>query len=83
MVHIYRPKTASLWAFFFEFSIKNQFPAQSFQTPRPLSRTLYPRPFYPCFRPLYPRFRPLYPRFRPSYPRTPAPSTPSVSDAFF
>ena len=42
MVYMYRPKTASLWAIFFEFSIKNQFPAQSFQTPCPL----YPRPLY-------------------------------------
>ena len=76
MVYMYRPKPASLRAIFFEFSIKNQFPAQSFQSPRPLSRPLYPRSPLPL--PQIPPPLPPIPPLLSPYPRplsTPSPSS--------
>ena len=72
---MYRPKTASLWAIFFEFSIKNQFPAQSFQTPRPLSRPSIPAPSTTASAPSTPDSAPSTPD---SAPLIPIPRPPPV-----
>ena len=87
MAYIHRPKTALLWVLFFEFSIKNQFPAQAYQTPRPYpapSIPAPPPPLPPLPHPL-PPLPPLYPASAPLIPVSMSPPlfTPSIKLCIF
>ena len=80
----YRPKTVSLWAIFYTFSIKKkQFPAPIFADslpPIPPPLSLLPAPSTPASAPSTPAPRPLYPAPAPLslYP-APCPSPRSLS----
>ena len=63
MVYMYWPKTASLWAFFFEFSIKINFPPNLSRLP-----AHYPAPLPPLPAPSTPNSAPSTPDSAPSTP---------------